>query len=155
MSTVRKDHKYFMFVEKRPRKWQVGRKCKGYNGISGWCWMAEPAFFISNILDYLLNQTRSHPVQKFEVRWFRRASEGLDLAEKKLWCFWFEIIFFSEFGLYVPIFGWNMFEENNLCQGKIFLGNWKFQIFCNFLVRSGTSTHKNKQKVHILPTVSF
>ena len=73
----------------------------------------------------MLNQTRSHPVQKFEVRWFRRASEGLDLAEKK--CdvsdLNLKLFSFSEFGLYVPIFGWSMFVENDLCQGKIYLGN--------------------------------
>ena len=41
-----------MFVEKRPRKWQVGRKYKGYNAadlaVAGW----RNLHSLSNILDY-------------------------------------------------------------------------------------------------------
>ena len=130
MSTVRKDHKYFMFVEKRPRKWQVGRKYKGYNAadlaVAGW----RNLHSLSNILDY--NSVESNQIASCsKVR--------SSVVSKSLWRFGFgrkkcdvsdlKLIFFSEFGLYVPIFGWNMFEENDLCQGKIFLGNWKFGIF--------------------------
>ena len=145
-----------MFVEKRPRKWQVGRKYKGYNGISGWCWMAEPAFFISNILDY--NSVESNQIASCsKVR--------SSVVSKSLWRFGFgrkKIVMFLIWN-YFFFWIWSLcsnfwleyvWRKQSLSR-KIFLGNWKFQIFWNFLVRSGTSTHKNKQKVHILPTVSF